>query len=125
MRVFHRSYWFLGLLCVFLIGARISCAHWHLCYDGQEPPAELHFGNPAFGDGNDVPGYEDADLVLVDDGIVETLKAGLDVTMLCTLFVVLWLSPINVRSIPFPLNRTPVFPDDPRSLHAPPRAPPL
>lgn len=125
MRTLRQSPWFLGLLCLLLIGARISGAHWHLCYDGQEPPIEIHVGDAALGDGNDHPGYEDADLNLVDDGITKILSAGLDMAMLFAFFVLLWRLPNHARSVPTSQYRVPLFPTDPRLLLAPPRAPPL
>ena len=32
----------LALLCVAMLGGRMSGAHLHLCLDGSEPPSELH-----------------------------------------------------------------------------------
>ncbi|HQQ64431.1 MAG TPA: hypothetical protein PLF22_12795 [Pseudomonadales bacterium] len=125
MRDLHKSGWLVGLLCVFLLGARMCGTYWHLCVDGQEPPIELRSGNPAFGDGNDTPGREDVDLNLADDGIIKLLVIGLDAPLLCSLLIIFWLLSLFTQLLPFRRDRIPVHAGDLYSLHAPPRAPPL
>lgn len=126
MRGLRQSPLFLSLLCLLLIAARISGAHWHLCFDRAEPPLSMHVGDI---DQHDTPTsnvpHQDIDLKLVDDGLIKNLLAGLDAPMLLTLILCLWLLPLRTRSIPRVQYRIPVFFNDPRPLHAPPRAPPF
>jgi len=36
------------LLCSVLLVMRIGGAHWHLCFDGQEPPVSIHVADSSF-----------------------------------------------------------------------------
>jgi len=126
MRALPRSYWFVGLLCVLLIGARISGAHWHLCFDHAEPPQTVHVGDiDHHGDFTSNVPHQDVDLQLVDDGLLKNLLSGVDAPTLLSLILCLWLLPRRARSVPHSHYRVPAFLNDPRPLHAPPRAPPL
>ncbi len=127
MRALRQSSWFIALLCVLLIGARISGAHWHLCLDRTEPPLALHVGDidQHDDDSSSNAPHQDVDLKLVDDGLIKNLLSGLDAPMLLTLILCVWLLPRRVQSVPLSHYRVPTFLNDPRSLHAPPRAPPL
>jgi len=123
----HRRTGFILLLCVLLVGARISGAHWHLCLDRTEPPLAMHVGDIGLHDdgvSSDTP-HQDIDLELVDDGILKNVNAELHAPMLLALIVCLWLLPLRARPILNSAYRIPLFLNDPRSLHAPPRAPPL
>jgi hypothetical protein len=42
---FRRRPFLLWTLCITLLVVRISGAHWHLCFDGSEPPATVHAGD--------------------------------------------------------------------------------
>ncbi len=126
MRGLRRSPLFLTLLCLLLIAARISGAHWHLCFDRAEPPLSMHVGDiDQHNDAKSNVPHQDVDLKLVDDGLTKNLLSGLDAPMLLALILCLWLLPRRAQSIPRSHYRAPAFFNDPRSLHAPPRAPPL
>lgn len=123
MRVLTHSTWFLGLLCVLLIGARMSGAHWHLCNDGNEPPRALHTWDGAIDDHTE-PSHSDTNLNLVDDGLSKTMDKALDMPALpalLALFCVLVLVPRRTSRIDY---QPPFFPATPYSLSAQPRAPP-
>jgi len=125
MNSFRHSRWFLGLICVLLISARISGAHWHLCFDRAEPPISVHVGDIDL-HLDESSGHQDTDLKLVPDAIAKTFGNGLDLSLLFTLVALLWLLPfLQRRALPRVPSRQSVslpllFP-----LHAPPRAPPL
>jgi len=125
MRALRQSQWFLGLLCLLLIAARMSGAHWHLCFDQIEPPLTLHVGDFATHDGNNTSSHQDMDLQLVEDGLIKTLSAGQDLPLALALFALLWLLPLRKQSMPPPGYRILFFSSRLRPLHAPPRAPPL
>jgi hypothetical protein len=36
------------LLCSLLLVMRIGGTHWHLCFDGQEPPVSIHVADSSF-----------------------------------------------------------------------------
>jgi hypothetical protein len=36
------------LLCSVLLVMRIGGAHWHLCFDGREPPVSIHIADSSF-----------------------------------------------------------------------------
>lgn len=127
MRATRRSPWFIALLCVLLVGARISGAHWHLCFDRTEPPLAMHIGDIDLNNENitaNTP-HQDIDLKLVDDGIIKFLNAELSAPVLLALIFCHWLLPLRARPVLNARYRAPVFFNDPHSLHAPPRAPPF
>lgn len=125
MRALRQSPWFLGLLCVLLIGVRISGAHWHLCFDHTEPPLALHVGDIDEHDTVSDTLHQDTDLKLVDDGLIKSLNGGMDGAMLLALIACIWLLPLRIRLDSIPPYRAPAFSNAPRPLHAPPRAPPF
>lgn len=141
MRALHRSPWFVTLLCVLLIGARISGAHWHLCFDQSEPPLAMHIGDIGLHDRDihshddiraqhdnnvsaDIP-HQDIDIKLVDDGLLKNIIADLDAPLLFALALCLWLLPLRARNSFNNYYRLPAYCSDPLARHAPPRAPPL
>lgn len=125
MRALRHSQWFLGLICLLLIAARMSGAHWHLCFDQIEPPLTLHVGDIDIHGGNNTSGHQDTDLELVDDGLIKTLSAALELPLAVALIALLWLLPMRKQPAPLLDYRIPFFSFRLRPLHAPPRAPPL
>lgn len=106
-----------------LLMVRISGAHWHLCYDGNEPPRTVHLWDGAVDDKTE-PGHTDTNLNLVDDGLSKTIDKALDMPALpalLALFCVLVLLPRRAARIDY---QAPFFPATPYSLSAQPRAPP-
>jgi hypothetical protein len=123
MRALLHSNSFMVLLCLLLIAARISGAHWHLCFDGNEPPQAMHVGDLDEHNGDNTGTHHDVDLKLVGDALAKNLGSGMDV-MLITSFLLLWLFQFSARKAWRPpyretLSLPLVFPS-----HAPPRAPP-
>jgi len=116
----------LFLACALLITARISGAHLHLCFDGNEPSsslhlvedgdADLHFGAHS--------SHEDLDVSLVGNLLVKQDSAGVDllpilVAAAIVLGVVRLASSKSLYRRLTVLFRTPVF-----DLRPPPRGPP-
>lgn len=124
MHTLRNSPWFLSLICVLLIAVRISGAHWHLCFDHNEPPLTMHVGDIDGHAGNDTGDHQDIDLKLVEDGLTKSLSAGLDIPMILAVIALLWLLPRSRRLTPLPGYREPFFSASFRPLHASPRAPP-
>jgi hypothetical protein len=119
------SRWFLGLLCLLLIAARISGAHWHLCLDHTEPPATVHIGDIDL-HLDESGGHQDTDLKLVPDAIGKTVGTTIDLDLLFAVAALLWLLPLlQRRSVPRAGSRQFAILPSILPLHAPPRAPPL
>jgi len=112
----------LWLLCIVLVAVRVSGAHWHLCYDGNEPPRTVHLWDGAMDDKTE-PGHTDTNLNLVDDGLAKSVDHLLDLPVLLPLVALLCVLVIPRRSAPIPYQ-TPFFPPTPYPLAARARAPP-
>lgn len=116
--------WLLTLVCVALLFARVGDAHLHLCFDGSEPPASLHFtdaGHHADHHVGEV--HDDLDLSLIDDVLSQMAKLGLGLLML--LLAAFWLSFllfVPARIVPADPPRVTATP--PCSLRPPLRGPP-
>lgn len=81
----------LTLLCVALLLARVGGAHLHLCFDGSEPPASLHFNEVNHqAEHHTDSAHDDLDVSAVGDTITKSGLLNLDLPAL--LFVVLLLS---------------------------------
>ncbi len=72
--------WLLTLLCVSLVFARISGAHLHLCFDGNELPASFHLIDQA--PHHQAPGavvqHRDADVSAIGDALLKSDKTRFD-----------------------------------------------
>lgn len=85
--------WLIALLAATLLTLRVGGAHLHLCMDGSEPPAALHFEGPDHNDDHH-PGsvHDDVDVPLVADAITKISKLGLDLpALLAVLLAVAFL----------------------------------
>lgn len=113
----------MAILAVVLM--RVGGVHLHLCFDGQEAPAELHV---AEGPLHDVSHHleethSDKDVQIADDALVKK-EAGVDLPLLLAvcLVLLLLLTPDNHwRRATIDL----VFPREPWRLRPPLRGPPL
>jgi hypothetical protein len=65
------------LLAVSVLTVHGSGLHVHVCQDGQEPPAVLHFEDNGIHAEHGAEQHQDLELSL-DDGLTKTVKAGLD-----------------------------------------------
>ena len=84
------------LLCGIMLFGRSAGIHLHLCFDGSEPPASLHFedaGHHAEHQAGQV--HNDLDLSLAFDAVAKVVKLGLDLPAL--LVVLLLLLPPLLR----------------------------
>lgn len=120
---FRRHSSLLWLLCIVLLAARVSGAHWHLCNDGNEPPRAVHAWDSAIDDKTE-PGHNDTNLNLVDDGLAKIFDKAVDMPALLAavaLFCVLVLPRRTAVLIPY---LSTFFPPPIPRFSAPPRAPP-
>jgi hypothetical protein len=112
----------LVLVCVALLSTRLTGAHLHLCLDGSEPPASLHFNDGGHHIDHHVSDqHHDVDVPVMADAMSKSGKtgAGLDLLLvLLAVFIWTWRG----------LNRTPPIRRDPQrsaASHAPYLRPPL
>jgi len=97
----------LTLMCVMLLVARVDGAHWHLCFDGKEPPASLHLVDMTPHHGT-LPGasaaHHDADVALSGDVVSKSAKwsFGLDYTpaLVAVAFLLVLLHTAQGSSVP-------------------------
>lgn len=115
----------IALLCLLLIAARVSGAHWHLCFDGSEPPQTMHVGDIDLHTDHIADQHQDVDLKLVGEALAKNFGNGLDAPLLLAGFILLWLFQFPRRSSPFTHHRDISFIPDVFPRHAPPRAPPF
>ncbi len=122
---FHRP-WLLTLLCVMLLVARVGGAHLHLCFDGGEPPANLHLMDSGLH--HSEPGmaadHHDVDVAVVGEVMAKVAKLGVDLPILLLAVLLVW-SQIQVPSKLAPGFRNLLSPSAVRSLRPPLRGPPL
>lgn len=121
--LFHRHSAWLWLLCIALLAARVSGAHWHLCHDGNEPPRAVHVWDGVMDD-NTEPGHSDTNLDLVDDGLAKKFHPVTDMPALLAAAVLLCVLIPARRGASPPPYPIPFFPRTRYSPSAPPRAPP-
>lgn len=75
-RTTAQHFWAL-LLAVSVLTVHGSGLHVHLCQDGQEPPAALHFEDSGIHADHGAEQHQDFERPL-DDGLTKTVKSGLD-----------------------------------------------
>lgn len=139
----QRKFW-IWSLCIALLVARISGAHWHLCFDGSEPAAMMHVAesnghhesavhhehgvhhedNQHEDDRHYEHGtpHNDVDLNLADNGLLKLLGKNLATAMAIVALFAL-IVPAR-RYVPAP-HRARYFPAFSHHRIALPRAPPL
>lgn len=113
------------LLCSVLLVLRVGGSHWHLCFDGQEPPVSVHVVDSSFehsGSGLSQQ-HHDQNVEVGLASIVKHSSTDFDLPLLMIAVILLWaVMPLLV----LPRARrtlAPVFPD--LSLLLPPlRGPP-
>lgn len=109
-------------LCVALLAVRIAGAHWHLCFDGSEPPATVHVGDGTVGHhGDHRAEHSDVDLNLVDNGLLKLLGKQLAIALALVALFTLLLQPRRSAPIPY---RAKCFPAAYLHQLPPPRGPP-
>ena len=85
----------LVLVCVALLSTRLTGAHLHLCVDGSEPPASLHFNDGGHHIDHHVSDqHHDVDVPGMADATSKSVKpgAGLDLLLvLLAVFIWPWL----------------------------------
>lgn len=114
----------LTLLLAALLVARLGGAHMHLCFDGSEPPASLHFSDTDHHDDHHADeAHEDVDVSLMAEAAAKLGKLSLDLPLLLAAALAifgLWLT-VKWPLLPYPL---PWAVSDPHSLRPPLRGPP-
>jgi hypothetical protein len=121
-RTIAQRYWAL-LLAVSVLTVHGSGLHVHLCRDGQEPPAALHFEDSGIHADHQAEQHQDLELSLVD-GLTKSVKSGLDSpALLNTTGVVVRLVFDAVATPRVEQRLAPARPA--RFLRPPLRAPPL
>lgn len=119
-----RSRTVLFALCALLLSAQVTGAHLHLCFDGQEPPVQLHLldaGEIHQDTGFSLP-HSDEDIALSDGSSARAKPFHLD---LPTLAVAMFLIPRP--AVAFAAARRPALASHPAVRHElppPPRGPP-
>ena len=111
-------------MCFALLAVRIAGAHWHLCFDGSEPPAMVHVGDGTVdhhADHHDLTKHSDVDLNLVDNGLLKLLGKNLAIALSVIALFVLFLPRRRGAAIPY---RARIFPPSITRLTPPPRGPP-
>jgi len=95
-----QSKFLLSLMCIVVVAIRLSGAHLHLCFDGSEPPAAMHFDGDAglhhlgTGEHADEAEHADKDVNLIADALVK--KTGV-----FDLLVVLVALALFLKFLPF------------------------
>jgi len=73
-----RHRWFIVLLALALLGARLGSAHLHMCFDGTEPAASTHYVDDVGshdGDSSGMGDHQDFDVSLDQDALVKASKS--------------------------------------------------
>ncbi|MBU0795316.1 MAG: hypothetical protein Q8L99_04110 [Polycyclovorans sp.] len=121
---FHRP-WLLTLLCVMLLVARVGGAHLHLCFDGGEPPANLHLMDSGLH--HSEPGmtadHHDVDVAVVGEVLAKVAKLGLDLPILLLMAVLVWSLFQAPSKVAYEFRNL-FSPSAARSLRPPLRGPP-
>src|SRR5689334_14340036 len=74
----------LGVLCILVVAMRTAGAHLHLCFDGSEPPASVHFDGDGLAHHDDehanapAEQHSDVDISLIADALVKLGTVDLD-----------------------------------------------
>ena len=114
----------LTLLCVTILLARVGGAHLHLCFDGSEPPASLHFNEVDHqAEHHTDAEHDDLDISAVGDVVTKSGLSSLDLPAL--LLVVLLLSLLTTLYKPAHTRPAHAFAASPPFLLPPSRGPPL
>lgn len=96
-RVRRSSLLLLLLLCGIMLFGRSAGIHLHLCLDGSEPPASVHFEDAGHhGEHHADEQHQDLDLSLAFEAIAKAVKQGLDLPAF--LLAALLLLPPLVRT---------------------------
>ena len=102
----HSRYTLLIVLfaCFALLAARVNGTHLHLCFDGQEVPAEIHLGDAGLHDDHplstldlthaehhhallDIPAHDDVDIDITADSLSKLPKLDWPVMALLVMLV--------------------------------------
>lgn len=114
----------LTLLLAVLLSARVGGAHLHMCFDGSEPPASLHFSDAGHHDDHHAEeAHDDVDVSVMAEAAAKLGKLSLDLPLLVAAALIifsLWLS-AQRPLLPYP---RPWAVSDPCFLRPPLRGPP-
>lgn len=115
---------FIALLCVSVLFVRGGGMHLHLCFDGQEAPAEVHWADTGIHDDAEhaSESHDDRD-VGFGEGMAKTAKTAVDYS-LAILAAAFLLSLILVPSAAPLHSRRTLVPTAPRYFLPPLRGPP-
>lgn len=113
--------WIITLMCLALVIARVSGAHLHLCFDGNEPPVTFYLNDQGphhEGDSAKVH-HQDKEASVTGDAVAKTNKPVFDLPLFLLAALLLWSAfqlvyrfspPISasVRPIAVPYLRPPL-----------------
>lgn len=87
-----RRHTLLTLLCVALLLVRVGGSHLHLCFDGHEPPASFHLFDeePHHEKSGIGSSHQDADIGLLVDMILKSLRWDSNLPLFLLAAVLLW-----------------------------------
>lgn len=115
--------------CLAFLVMQVGGAHLHRCFDGSEPPNEIHFAdfdlhssNATVGHSPDSSGHDDVDTDLTADAVSKLTSVDLPV-LAGFLFVVVLLLPWGRHPVPRP-RTAPRLVRAPLHLRPPLRGPP-
>jgi hypothetical protein len=107
LRLSAQSKFLLTLVCIVVVAMRLSGAHLHLCFDGSEPPAAMHFDSDAGLHHLDEEqhaadaAHSDMDVNLIADALIKKSDSGFDVLTVITAFALLMgFLPFVLRLVP-------------------------
>lgn len=116
----------LWIFAIAFMAMRMSGAHVHLCGDGQEAAASVHFidSSPHHPEEEDAADHQDRDLKLSDAAIFKKNDTGGDLMPLVLALILLLVLP-RIRALIPPASAV-LLPLSPRLYFTPPlRGPPL
>lgn len=117
--------WMLSVVVLAFVFARLSGAHLHLCFDGNEPPLEIHTTDSAHVDHHaGSENHDDVDVDPIGDLLAKAGKMGLDEPFMACV-VLIGLRSASTQHGPSPRYASHVPRAPPRFLLPPLRAPPL
>lgn len=118
--------WLVALICVALLVARVSGAHLHLCFDGNEAPVTFYLADQKpHHDGLGAQAHhQDAEASATGEAVAKNYKAFFDLPLFLLAALLLWSLLPSARSFPvaFPASVRPIAQP---YLRPPLRGPPL
>ncbi|WP_428310016.1 hypothetical protein [Hydrocarboniphaga sp.] len=118
--------WLITLMCLALVIARVSGAHLHMCFDGNEPPVTFHLTDQGpHHDGADAKAHhQDAEASATGEAVAKSGKSFFKLPLFLLAALLLWAALPLVRRFGFALSAS-ARPIALPYLRPPLRGPPL